>query len=58
MTYEYECKACGSRYTRQQRIIDAPNRVCIRCGKRKAQRLISGGGLGFALLGRGWPGQD
>lgn len=51
-TYEYGCEACGARYELEQRITEDPVKKCKKCGKMKAQRLISGGN--FMLKGGGW----
>ncbi len=51
-TYEYACGACGNQWEKEQRISEAPVRKCPKCGKAKAQRLISGGN--FILKGDGW----
>lgn len=63
-TYEYECRACGQRFERQQGMTEAPLAKCPKCGG-EVRRLISGGtgfimkGSGQARLGRGeggcWP---
>ena len=52
-TYEYECKACGGLWEKEQKISDAPVLLCPGCGKQTAKRLISLGG-GFTLKGGGW----
>ncbi|MCB9594948.1 MAG: zinc ribbon domain-containing protein [Sandaracinaceae bacterium] len=51
-TYEYACSACGNEWEKEQRISENPVRKCPKCGKNKAQRLISGGN--FILKGDGW----
>jgi putative FmdB family regulatory protein len=48
-TYEYECRACGLRFERQQGITDAPLTQCPKCGG-EVRRLISGGS-GFIMKG-------
>jgi putative FmdB family regulatory protein len=48
-TYEYECKACGHRFERQQRGTDAPVAECPEC-RGEVRRLISGG-AGFIVKG-------
>lgn len=53
MTYEYRCLNCGYEFEKEQKISDKPAKKCPKCGKLKAQRLISGG-LGFQLVGGGW----
>lgn len=52
-TYEYACEACSHRLEKFQGIADAPLRKCPECGKRKLQRLISGG-AGFLFKGSGF----
>ena len=52
-TYEYECEACGFRFERFQSITASPIRSCPECKKRKAKRLISGGG-GVLFKGDGF----
>jgi putative FmdB family regulatory protein len=52
-TYEYGCSACGHEWEEVQRITEAPNEACPKCGERKAHRLISGG-TNFILKGGGW----
>lgn len=52
-TYEYGCEACGEHWEMEQRISEDPIKKCPHCGKRKAKRLISGGG-GVIFKGGGW----
>lgn len=52
-TYEYACRACGHLFERVQGMSDSPVRTCPRCGKRRVERLISGGG-GFLFKGSGF----
>lgn len=52
-TYEYACEACGHQFEQFQSITAAPIRKCPACGKRKVQRLISGGS-GFLFKGNGF----
>ncbi|MGE0790014.1 MAG: FmdB family zinc ribbon protein [Sandaracinaceae bacterium] len=52
-TYEYGCQACGATWELEQRISEAPIKKCPKCGKKKAQRLISGG-TGVIFKGGGW----
>jgi putative FmdB family regulatory protein len=40
--YDYECKECGRRFERRQKMSDEPIAVCPQCGG-KVERLISGG---------------
>ncbi len=51
-TYEYACDACGKSFEIEQRITENPIKKCMKCGKLKARRLISGGT--FMLKGGGW----
>ena len=51
-TYEYECRSCGRRFDRLQRITAKPAASCPRCGK-SARRLISAGG-GLLFKGSGF----
>src|SRR5580704_11793559 len=52
-TYEYACSACGNAWDQVQRITEDPVKVCPKCGKPDAHRLISRG-AGFILKGGGW----
>jgi putative FmdB family regulatory protein len=49
-TYEYKCDACGTTFEQFQSIMAAPLKKCIKCGKKRVHRLISGGG---ALIFKG-----
>ena len=51
-TYSYHCDACGKDFEKEQRITEAPAKKCLKCGKLKARRMISGGN--FILKGGGW----
>jgi putative FmdB family regulatory protein len=42
-TYDYECEACGHTFEEFQSITEDPLKKCPECGKKKLQRLISGG---------------
>jgi putative FmdB family regulatory protein len=44
--YEYECKACGVRFERQQPITDDPVKACPECGG-DVRRLIHPVGIVF-----------
>ncbi|RAR60293.1 MULTISPECIES: FmdB family zinc ribbon protein [Halomonadaceae] len=50
--YEYECKACGHRLEKLQKISADPLTECPACAKEELQRLISA--AGFRLAGNGW----
>ena len=51
-TYEYTCDECHHDWEKFQSIKEAPVRVCPKCGKARARRLISQGS--FVLKGKGW----
>jgi putative FmdB family regulatory protein len=50
--YEYQCKACGHEFEREQRISDPPVKKCPSCNALKARRQISR--TSFVLKGGGW----
>jgi len=52
-TYDYECQACGHRFEHFGKLHDTGLRVCPRCSKKKAKRLI-GAGAGFIFKGSGF----
>ena len=52
-TYDYVCSACGHTFEKFQSMTARPVRVCPRCGKRKARRLI-GTGAGVIFKGSGF----
>jgi putative FmdB family regulatory protein len=52
MTYEYECKKCGQRFERQQKVTEAPIRVCP-CPEEAAVSRVISGGLGVLLPVKG-----
>ena len=52
-TYEYECTACGHEFERFESMNAKPDKSCPNCNKKKAQRLISGGG-GLLFKGSGF----
>lgn len=54
MTYEYECMDCGHLWELEQKISEEPSKVCPKCKKKKAKRLISDSIGGFALKGGRW----
>jgi len=53
MTYEYKCEYCDHMWEEQHGISDEPVKVCPKCKKESAKRLISGG-TSFVLKGGGW----
>ena len=50
--YEYQCKACGHRLEKLQKISAAPLTDCPACQTSELQRLVSA--AGFRLAGGGW----
>ena len=52
-TYEYICKSCNHAFERFESITAAPNKLCPKCKKKKAERQISAGG-GFLFKGSGF----
>ncbi|HSH48760.1 MAG TPA: zinc ribbon domain-containing protein [Halomonas sp.] len=50
--YEYECKACGHRLEKLQRLSAEPLRDCPDCEQSELVRLVSA--AGFRLAGSGW----
>lgn len=50
--YEYECKACGHRLEKLQKISAAPLTDCPACARAELSRLVSA--AGFRLAGGGW----
>jgi len=50
MTYEYECTQCKHTWEIDQNIKDDPIKICPKCKKKTAKRMISGG-TGFLLKG-------
>lgn len=50
--YEYECKACGHRLEKLQKVSATPLRECPACQTESLSRLISA--AGFRLAGGGW----
>lgn len=51
-TYEYHCSSCKQDFSAEQRITDPPIEKCLKCGKKKARRMISK--TSFELKGKGW----
>lgn len=52
-TYDYECSACGNLWELFQKMTSKPAKKCPKCGKPKAQRLLSAGG-GMLFKGSGF----
>ncbi|HDZ46812.1 hypothetical protein LCGC14_0120850 [marine sediment metagenome] len=50
--YEYECKACGHRLEKLQKISANPLKDCPACQSDGLERLVSA--AGFRLAGGGW----
>lgn len=50
--YEYECKACGHRMEKLQKISADPLKECPECNRNDLARLVSA--AGFRLAGGGW----
>ncbi|MBE0488473.1 MAG: zinc ribbon domain-containing protein [Halomonas sp.] len=50
--YEYECKACGQRLEKLQKLSAAPLTDCPACEAPALSRLVSA--AGFRLAGGGW----
>ena len=51
MVYEYECLQCQYRFEAQQKLSDAPLKVCEKCGG-ELQKLVSV--CSFQLVGNGF----
>lgn len=51
-TYEYECDSCGHGFETVQKMIDAPLKICPKCGK--AVRRVLSGGIGISFKGSGF----
>ncbi|MBZ5487895.1 zinc ribbon domain-containing protein [Halomonas aquamarina] len=50
--YEYECKACGHRMEKLQKVSADPLTLCPACRQDDLARLVSA--AGFRLAGGGW----
>lgn len=50
--YEYQCRACGHRLEKLQKLSDDPLSDCPACSKPDLQKLVSA--AGFRLKGGGW----
>ena len=55
-TYEYECKKCGLRFEKFQKMTDQPIKACPKC-KKPVRRLIGTGG-GIIFKGSGFYATD
>jgi len=53
MTYEYKCTSCGHVWESEQSIKSDPEKICPKCKKETAKRMISGGTT-FVLKGGCW----
>ncbi|MCW8131832.1 MAG: zinc ribbon domain-containing protein [Planctomycetota bacterium] len=52
-TYVYTCQACEHTFERFESMTAKPDKSCPKCGKKKAERNISGG-AGFIFKGAGF----
>ena len=53
--YEYECRACGHRFEKLQKVSDAPMKVCPACEKPELGKLVKlVSRVAFRLKGGGW----
>ncbi len=52
-TYDYACRACGHRFERFESIHDDASKSCLKCGKKKARRML-GVGAGLIFKGSGF----
>jgi putative FmdB family regulatory protein len=52
-TYDYSCSGCGHRFEKFERMADGGPKACLRCGKRKARRML-GTGAGIIFKGSGF----
>ena len=50
--YEYQCRECGHRLEKLQKMSDAPLIQCPACGAQSLTKLVSA--AGFRLKGGGW----
>ena len=50
--YEYECRACGYRFEKLQKVSDAQLKVCPTCNQPELGKLVSA--AAFRLKGGGW----
>jgi putative FmdB family regulatory protein len=50
--YEYECKACETRFERMQPVTDPPITECANCGSGPVRRIFHP--VGVIFKGSGW----
>jgi putative FmdB family regulatory protein len=50
--YEFECKSCGARFDRLQKLSDPDPDVCPECGAAQVKRRLTA--PAFRLAGAGW----
>jgi len=50
--YEYQCSSCGHRFEKIRKFSDGPYRKCPKCGKLKAEQMLSAPAAHFK--GEGW----
>ncbi len=50
--YEYECKACGTRFEKMQPITADPLTECANCGQGPVRRVLHP--VGIIFKGSGW----
>jgi putative FmdB family regulatory protein len=50
--YDFECRSCGERFERLQKLSDADPTVCPHCGKEEVKRRLTA--PAFRLAGSGW----
>ena len=54
--YEYRCGSCGHQQEFLQKVSDAPQTVCPRCGEASLAKMLTA--AGFHLKGSGWYATD
>ena len=54
--YEYQCNHCHHEFDLMQKVNDPHEKVCPKCHKETAVRLVSA--AGFQLKGTGWYATD
>ena len=50
--YDYKCSNCEHQFELIQKFSDQPAEVCLECGKKSIQKLVSA--PSFRLKGGGW----